>query len=69
MFAESQNCETRREPLLGDGYVNAPIARQWLNISQVITATDTHATIEYFLDAMFSVQFVRSLYNEHQLPL
>jgi hypothetical protein len=69
MSAESQNCEARRGPLLGNGSVNAPIAKQWLSIRHVIAATDTHTTIEELLEAMISARSVPRLYNEHQLLL
>jgi hypothetical protein len=34
-----------------------------------MAATDTHATIEELLEAVFSVQSVQNLYNEGHLPL
>jgi hypothetical protein len=34
-----------------------------------MAATDTHATIEELLEAVFSVLSVPRLYNEGQLPL
>jgi hypothetical protein len=34
-----------------------------------MAATDTHATREELLEAVFSVRFVPRLYNEGQLPL
>jgi hypothetical protein len=69
MSAESQNCETNRQLLLGNGSANTTFARQWLSSRHVIAATDTHATIEELLEAMFSVWSVPSLYKEDQLPL
>jgi hypothetical protein len=69
MSAESQNCETNRELLLGNGSANTTFVRQWLSSRHVIAATDTHATTEEPLAATFSVWSVPSLYNEDQLPL
>jgi hypothetical protein len=53
MSFESQNYETSREPLLGNGFVNTPIARQWLTSRHVIAPKDTHATIEELLERCF----------------
>jgi hypothetical protein len=46
MSAESQNCESNREPLLGNGSANTPVARRWICDRHVIAATVAHATIE-----------------------
>jgi hypothetical protein len=67
MSAESQNCESNGEPLLGNNSANTPVAGQWLSIRHVI-ATDTHAAIEDLLKAVFSVLSMSRLYNEDQMP-
>jgi hypothetical protein len=41
------------------------IARQWLS-KHVPAATDIYATTEKLLEAVFSMQCVPRLYNEHQ---
>jgi hypothetical protein len=46
---------------------NTPVAKQRLNSRQVMAATDTHATIEELLEAVFSVWSVPIQYNEDQL--
>jgi hypothetical protein len=51
------------------GSIKTPVARQWPNSHHMIAATDTHATIEELLEAVFPVRSVPSLYNEDQLPL
>jgi hypothetical protein len=68
MSAERQNCEASRGPLLGNGFVYTPVAKQWLNSRLEKAATDTNA-IEELLEAVFSVRSVPRLYNEDQLPL
>jgi hypothetical protein len=45
------------------------VARKWLSSRHVKAATDTHATTEELLEAVFSVRSVLRLYNEGQLPL
>jgi hypothetical protein len=45
MSAESQNCESSGEPLLGYGAVDPPAASQWLISRHLIATTDNHATI------------------------
>lgn len=55
MSAGSQNCEAKREPLLGNGFTNTPVARQRLNSCHVMVETDTHTTIEEQLKAVFSL--------------
>jgi hypothetical protein len=47
---------------------NTPVAGQWLSSRHVMVATDTHATIEELLEAVFSVRSLPRLYNEDQLP-
>jgi hypothetical protein len=63
MSAESQ----QRQPLIGNGSANTSDARQWLSISHVMIAKDTHTTIEKLLEVVFSVWSVLTLYNESQL--
>jgi hypothetical protein len=50
MSAESQ----QRQPLLGNGSADIPVARQW--------PQQTHATIEELLEALFSPRSVPRLY-------
>jgi hypothetical protein len=45
-----------REPLLGNGSVNAPVARRWLSSRHITAAADTHGTIEELLEVVFSVR-------------
>jgi hypothetical protein len=66
MSAGSQNCEVSREPLLGNGSVNMPVAMQWLSSRHVMTATHMHTTREELLEAVFSVRFVPRLDNQDQ---
>jgi hypothetical protein len=51
------------------GSANTPVCRQWLSSHHVMAATDTHATIQELLEAVFSVRSVLRLYNEDKLPL
>jgi hypothetical protein len=53
----------RRRPLLGSGSVNK-FPRQ---PNYVTAATDTHATIEELLEAVFSVGSMERLHKESQL--
>jgi hypothetical protein len=55
-----------RQPLLGYGSANTPVARQWLSSRHVVSLV----TREYvILEALFSVTSVPRLYNnEDQLP-
>jgi hypothetical protein len=46
--------------LLRNGSANTPVARQWLSGRHVTAATDTNATLEELLEAVFSVRFVRT---------
>jgi hypothetical protein len=48
---------------------NTPVARQWLSSRHVMAVTDTHATTEELLEAVFSVRAVTMLYKEDQLLL
>jgi hypothetical protein len=57
----------QRETLAGNGSANTPVARQWLISRQVMAATDTHATREELLEAVFYVWSVPIQYNEDQL--
>jgi hypothetical protein len=59
----------QRQTLLGNGFVNTSVAMQWLSNSHFKTETDTHATTEDLLEAVFSVRPVPRLYNEDQPPL
>jgi hypothetical protein len=43
-----------------NGSANTPVARQWLSSRHMISATDTHASIEKLLEAVFSVRSVTS---------
>jgi hypothetical protein len=45
------------------------VARQWLSSRHMMAATDTHATIEELLEAVFSVRSLPNLYNEDQLSV
>jgi hypothetical protein len=45
--------ELRSWPLLWNGFVNTPVARQWLSSGHMVAATDTHATREELLEAVF----------------
>jgi hypothetical protein len=64
MSAESQNCETSRQPLLRNGSANTPVARQWLSERHVTAAALAYATIEELLEAVFSVQSAPRLHIE-----
>jgi hypothetical protein len=55
------------KPLLSNGSTNTPVVRQWLSSRHVISATDTHVTIE-LLKVLCSVRSLSSLHNEDQLP-
>jgi hypothetical protein len=55
--------EPDKQPLLGNGSANPPLAIRCLSKRHVIVATDRHAIME----EMFSVQSVPRLYNEDQL--
>jgi hypothetical protein len=59
----------QRQPLLGNGSLNTPVARQWLSSRHVVYAMHMHATIEVLLQVVLSVRSVSGLYNEGQLPL
>jgi hypothetical protein len=45
------------------------LCRQWLISRHMSAATDTHATVEDMLEAVFSVWPVPRLYNEDHLPV
>jgi hypothetical protein len=45
MSTESQNCETSRQPLIGNGSANTTVARQWLSSRHMMATTGMHATI------------------------
>jgi hypothetical protein len=66
---KARNMEPEKQPLLGNGSANTPIAEQWFSMCHVIATRDVHATTEERLEAVFSVQSVPRLYNEDQLPL
>jgi hypothetical protein len=55
--------------LLGNGSVNTSVARKWLSSHHVKAATDTQATTEELLKAVFSARSVPRLYNGDKLPL
>jgi hypothetical protein len=65
MPGESRNCDANGNSRC----LNTTVARKWLSSHQVMAPTDTHATIEVLLEAVFSVQSVPSLYNEDYLPM
>jgi hypothetical protein len=58
-----------RQLLLENGSANMPVARQWLSNHHMMSATDTHSTIEELLEMVGSVWSMLSLYNKDQLPL
>jgi hypothetical protein len=66
---KARTVEPEEQPLLGNRPANTPVARQWLNSRYVMAVTDTYATIEEMLEAVFSVPSVPRLYNNDQLPL
>jgi hypothetical protein len=69
MYCGVSTGSQHRQPLLGNGSANTPLARQWPTSRLVIAETDTHARIEELLGAVISVRPVPRLYNEDQLPL
>jgi hypothetical protein len=64
MFSEIQNCDISKQPLLGNGSVNKPIAEKWLSSRHVMTGTDTQNN-----ERAVSLLFVPSLYAKDQLSL
>jgi hypothetical protein len=52
---KARNAEPEKQPLLGNGSANTPVARQRLNNRHVIVENDAHAIIGEWFEAVFSV--------------
>jgi hypothetical protein len=60
MSAEIRTVKTAEQPLLGNGFVNTPVAKQWFRSRHVLAPTNTHATRGELLEAVFSMRPVPS---------
>jgi hypothetical protein len=54
----ARNVEPEKQPLLGNGSGNTPVAKQCLYYRHVIVESDAHVTIGEWLEAVFSVMSV-----------
>jgi hypothetical protein len=55
---KARTAEPEKQPLLGNGSANTPVARQWFSNRQVIAERYVQATIEEWLEAVLSLRSV-----------
>jgi hypothetical protein len=60
---KARTLEPEKQPLLVNGSETTVVSRQWLD-KHVLAAMDKHATIDVFLETVFSTLFMQRDYKE-----